>query len=404
MRNPSILGRVRPTSADRTLEEALAGYRPPHRVGAEDVDLTAAVGRVAAEDVVSPISLPAFDRSAVDGWAIASTDVPGRLRRGGAVHMGEQPQVSAGGGAAVAVPTGARLPDGADAVVMSELADAREDGVEIGQPVRPGANVVAAGEDVKPDETVIRSGARLRPQQVALLAALGVAGVTVYRRPRLAIVSTGDELVGRGEPPGQAQVRDANGPALAAMALQLGAESVPFGIVRDDPDELLAVCRRAVTECDVAVVSAGGSVGEGDRTAAVLDRLGRPGVWCHGLALKPGRPTTLAEAAGKPVIGLPGNPVPALLVMQLVGGPVIGRVGGLADDDPPSARAGELAEDVPGAPGVLRLVHARLDGRVVRPLVARPSRLSVMAGADGFLRVPEPGFRSGQTVDVDLYL
>jgi molybdopterin molybdotransferase len=135
----------------------------------------------------------------------------------------------------------------------------------------------------------------------------------------------------------------------------------------------------------------------------VLDRVGPPGVWCHGLALKPGRPTTLAEAAGKPVIGLPGNPVPALFVMQLVGAPAIERVGGLsAEEAIPRLRA-ELAEDVPGAPGALRLVHTCLGGGVARPLFARPSRLSAMAASDGFLRVPETGLSAGSMVDVDLY-
>jgi molybdopterin molybdotransferase len=198
-------------------------------------------------------------------------------------------------------------------------------------------------------------------------------------------------------------VLDANGPALAAMARRLGAEPVLAGIVPDDPQELLAVCRRAVDECDAVVVSAGGSVGEHDATAEVLDRVGRPGVWCHGLALKPGHPTTLADAAGKPVFGLPGNPVPALLVMQLVGVPAIERVGGLSADEPIPRQRGELTEDVPGAPGVLRLVHACLEGSAVRPVFARPSRLSAMAASDGFLRVPESGLRAGSMVDVDLY-
>lgn len=317
--------------------------------------------------------------------------------------MGRPPDVLAGDGVAVAVPTGGRLPEGADAVVMSERAEATDEGVEIGQPVLAGANVVAAGEDVKPGATVIRRGTRLRPQHVALLAALGVAEITVHRRPRVAIVSTGDELVGPGEPPGQAQVRDANGPGLAAMVQHLGAEPVLRGIVPDDPKKLLEVCRRAVAECDAVVVSAGGSVGEHDATAAVLDQVGRPGVWCHGLAIKPGRPTTLAEAAGKPVIGLPGNPVPALLVMQLVATPVIERIGGVSADEPIPRQRAELAEDLAGAPGGLRLVHACLEGGVVRPIFARPSRLSAMAAADGFLRVPEAGLQAGEMVEVDLY-
>jgi molybdopterin molybdotransferase len=394
---------VRRASADRTLDEALAGYRPAHRTGEQFVDVAAAAGRIAARDVVSPISLPAFDRSAVDGWAVAAGDAPGRLRLGGAVRMGHPPDLPAGRGTAVAVPTGGRIPAGADAVVMSERARATDDGVEVDESVQAGANVVAAGEDVKPGQTVIRAGVRLRPQHVALLAALGIAEIAVFRAPRVAIVSTGDELVATAEAPGQAQVRDANGPGLAAMARRLGAEPVLAGIVPDDPGELLAVCRRAVAECDAVVVSAGGSVGEHDATAEVLDRIGRPGVWCHGLALKPGRPTTLAEAAGKPVIGLPGNPVPALLVMQLVGAPTIARVGGLSADEPPPRQRSELADDVPGAPGVLRLVHACLDGGVVRPLFARPSRLSAMAASNGFLRVPETGLQAGSMVDVDLY-
>ena len=315
--------------------------------------------------------------------------------------MGRPPDVLAGEGVAVAVPTGGRLPEGADAVVMSERAEATDEGVEIGQSASR-ADVVAAGEDVKPGATVIRGGTRLRPQHVALLAALGVAEITVHRRPRVAIVSTGDELVGPGEPPGQAQVRDANGPGLAAMVQRLAAETVLRGIVPDDPKKLLAVCRGAVAECDAVVVSAGGSVGEHDATATVLDRVGRPGVWCHGLAIKPGRPTTLAEAA-KPVIGLPGNPVPALLVMQLVAAPVIERIGGLSADEPiPRQRADWPRTSRGPRERSAWCTRASMAGSSAR---SSPGRRGCRQWppADGFLRVPEDGLQAGEVVEVDLY-
>jgi molybdopterin molybdotransferase len=243
-----------------------------------------------------------------------------------------------------------------------------------------------------------------------MLAAAGVVEVSVHRRPRVGILSTGDEVVPPdtvGLTPGQ--VRDATSAALAGLVTAAGGEPVPLGIVGDDADELERVLRDALERCDVVVVSAGSSVGARDETAGVVARLGAPGILCHGLALRPGKPTLLADCGGVPVIGLPGNPLSALVVFRLVGLPVVRRVGGTTVAPPePTVRA-RLDRQVPSQTGRLDVVQARVtasaDGPVASPLFGASALLSVLTSADGWLAVPEEatGLPAGTQVDVTLY-
>jgi molybdopterin molybdotransferase len=396
----------------RTVSDALAGFRPARRTGVESVPLAAARGRVPATDVRAPEALPGFRRSTVDGYAVhaadtygASEGLPSYLDLAGAVRMGTAPAVAVPAGGCVAVPTGAVLPDGADAVVMVEYtAETMPGTIEVTRPVAPGAGLVRADEDVAAGATLISAGRPLRSAELGLLAAAGVGSVAVHARPRVAIISTGDEVVPPDTPALAAgQVRDATASALAGLVAEAGGEPVVCGIVPDDHGALEAALRDALTAADLVVVSAGSSVGARDETAGAVAALGT--IWCHGLALKPGKPTLLAECGDVPLVGLPGNPLSALVVFRLVGVPLLWRLGGCDAVPPePTARA-RLSRDLASATGRLDIVQVRVRDGVAEPLFGPSALLSVLTRADGYLTVPEPatGLDAGTEVEIVLY-
>jgi molybdopterin molybdotransferase len=239
-----------------------------------------------------------------------------------------------------------------------------------------------------------------------MLAAAGLTEVAVRARPRVTVVSTGDELVPAATAELEVgQVRDSTAPALAALVREAGGAPRHAGIVPDDPDALAATLREALPESDVLLVSAGSSVGARDETAAAIASLGEPGIWCHGLAFRPGKPTLLADCGGVPVIGLPGNPRSALVVFRVVGTPIVRLVGGCTEPPPePSVRA-RLDRDLPSAAGRVDVVQARVRDGVATPLFGSSSLLSILTAADGYLAVPEPatGLAAGSEVEVTLY-
>jgi molybdopterin molybdotransferase len=394
--------------------EALAGFRPARRTRPETVPLAAALDRVPAEPVAAPEALPGFARSTVDGYAVRAADtygvsegLPGYLDVAGAVQMGAEPDVTVGPGTVVSMPTGGMLPAGADAVVMVEYTqEAMAGTIEVVRPVAPGEGVVRADEDAAPGAELVPAGRPLRAQDLGMLAAAGVTTVAVHARPRVTILSTGDEVV----PPGTAalrpgQVRDATSVALAALVAGAGGDGVPGGIIPDDAGQLEAALRAAIELSDLIVISAGSSVGTRDETAAAVGRLGPPGIWCHGLAIRPGKPTLLAECAGVPIIGLPGNPRSALVVFRLVGLPLVRLIGGCtAAPAEPAVRA-RLARDLASATGRLDVVQVRVSDGVATPVFGLSALLSVLTAADGYVVVPEDatGLDAGTEVDVTLY-
>ena len=392
-----------------------------------------------AEPVRAPHALPGFARSTVDGYAVRAADtygvsegLPGYLTVTGAVRMGTAPDVTVTQGTAVSMPTGGAIPPGADAVVMIEYtAEAVPAGIGLGtievvRPVAPGEGIVRADEDAAEGQQLIHNGRVLRPQDLAMLAAAGVTSVRAHARPVVTIFSTGDEVV----PPSTevlkpGQVRDATASALAALVTDAGGVPVlgtpgHGGIVSDDPGALERALRAALPESDVIVISAGSSVGTRDETASAVAALGPPGIWCHGLAIKPGKPTLLAECGagtdtdtgtgtggppGVPVIGLPGNPRSALVVFRLVGMPLIRLVGGCAAPPPePSTRA-TLSRDLASATGRLDVVQVKVSGGVATPLFGVSALLSVLTEADGYIMIPEEatGLDAGTEVEVTLY-
>ena len=398
----------------RTVGEALTGFRPARRTPAEPVPLSHALHRVPAAPVTAPHPLPGFARSTVDGYAVRAADtygvseaLPGYLTLAGTVLMGAEPEVAVGPGTAAAMPTGGVLPAGADAVVMVEYTQEAMPGtIEVVRPAAPGDGVVRADEDAAAGAELVPAGRPLRAQDLGMLAAAGLTSVSVHARPRVTIFSTGDEVV----PPATSQlrpgqVRDATAAALAAMVADAGGEPVPGGIVPDDPAALAAALRAALATSDLIVVSAGSSVGARDETAGVVAGLGPPGIWCHGLAVHPGKPTLLAEASGVPLIGLPGNPRSALVIFRLLGVPLVRLVGGCTQPPPEPVRRARLARDLPSATGRLDVVQVQLRDGLAAPVFGLSALLSVLTAADGYLTVPEEatGLDAGTEVEVTLY-
>ncbi|WP_445942381.1 molybdopterin molybdotransferase MoeA [Pseudonocardia sp. T1-2H] len=326
-----------------------------------------------------------------------------RPRRSGTDGAGPRHRRTPGG--CVAMPTGGVLPPGADAVVMVEYtAETMPGTIEVTRPVAPGAGLVRADEDVAAGADLVPGGRPLRAPDLGLLAAAGVVEVAVHARPRVTILSTGDEVVAPSTPALQpGQVRDATASALAGLVRDAGGDPMIAGIVPDDAGALGAALKDVLHDADLVVVSAGSSVGARDETAGAVAALGE--IWCHGIALKPGKPTLLADCDGVPVLGLPGNPLSALVVFRLIGVPLVWRLAGCAHPPPePSTRA-RLSRDLPSAAGRVDVVQVTVADGVATPIFGPSALLSVLTRADGCLVVPEPatGLDAGTEVDVMLY-
>jgi molybdopterin molybdotransferase len=396
----------------RTVAEALAGFRPDRRTGVEDVPLAEALHRVPADEVNNPTALPGFARSTVDGYAVRAADtygasdgLPSYLDLLGAVQMGAAPTVAVRPGGCVTMPTGGVLPEGADAVVMVEYtAETMPGTIEVTRPVAPGGGLVRADEDVAAGGALVPAGRPLRAPDLGLLAAAGITTVAVHARPRVAIISTGDEVV----PPhtrtlSAGQVRDATSSALAGLVTDAGGDPAIAGVVSDEPGALRDRLAQVLPSSDLVVVSAGSSVGARDETAGAVAAVGE--IWCHGLAIKPGKPTLLADCGGIPLVGLPGNPLSALVVFGQIGVPLLWRLAGCETPPPaPSTRA-RLSRDVASAAGRRDVVQVQLRDGIADPVFGPSALLSVLTRADGYLVVPEPatGLDAGTDVEITLY-
>jgi molybdopterin molybdotransferase len=382
------------------------------------VPLDGSLGRVVASGIVAAHDLPAFPRSTMDGYAVrardthgASAQSPAYLRLVDDVPTGVVPTREVGEREAVRTHTGAMIPPGADAVVMVEETNLHGEDVEVLAAVASGEDVLVVGEDVRAGAVAVPAGRRVRAAEAGGLAALGVTAVRVYARPRIAILSTGDEVVPPDGTPGPAQVRDVNATTVAAVVREAGGEPVPCGIAPDDAEALAAAARRALAGADMLVLSAGSSVSVRDLTAAVVDRLGRPGVLVHGIAIKPGKPTVLALCDGKPVIGLPGNPASALVVAWRIVRPMVRLLGGeriesieLLDE---RERSAILELPVPSRPGredFVPCMLARGEGGELRatPVFGASNLIFTLIRADGLIAVPldRGGLGAGETVRV----
>jgi len=401
-------------------DEARAAWlaQVTHRAGVETIAPLAALGRVTARAISSPEALPAFARSTVDGYAVrapdtfgASDSLPAYLAVVGEVPMGQQATVSVEKGQAALIHTGGMIPPGADAVVMVEHIQPFGDGeIEVMRPAAPGENVLQVGEDVVSGAEVLPGGHRIQPQDIGALLALGLADeIAVIRRPRVCLFSSGDELVPPATPhlkPGQ--IRDINSGTIASLCQQAGAAPEIVGILPDDADAFYAALAAALPDADLLVVTAGSSVSVRDMTARTINRLGAPGVLVHGVAARPGKPTILAAVDGKPVIGLPGNPVSALVMFSLFGVPAIAHLLGAAA--PLQMRTpARVAVNVPSTAGREDYVPVRLvqrDGEQwAEPVFGKSNLIFTLVGAHGLLKVPlnATGLREGAWGEVVLF-
>jgi molybdopterin molybdotransferase len=383
----------------------------------ETIPTEKALGRVLAGDQLAGESSPAFARSTVDGFAVrardtfgASESLPAYLTRAGEVRMGAPADFALQPGQAVLIHTGGMLPSGADSVVMLEYTQEVQGGeVEILRPCAPGENVLSEGEDVRTGELVIPSGTLLRPAEIGGLMALGLTRVPVAGKPRVAILSSGDEIVPPGSQPGPGQVRDVNSYALAALVEQHGGQAVLFGIVPDSLAALRERLDRALAECDLVVITAGSSASTRDLTAAAIAAAGPPGVLVHGVNVRPGKPTILGLCDSKPVIGLPGNPVSALVIAGLFAVPVLGRLLGQARPGLPYTFRARLTTNLPSQSGREDYVPVRLsrqvEGYQADPIFYKSNLIFSLARADGLAHIPADatGLAAGEWVEIEIF-
>jgi molybdopterin molybdotransferase len=394
----------------------LAGFAP---LPVEVVPLIESSGRVLAEDVIAPEDVPGFDRSTMDGFAVRAAETfgagegsPALFEVAGEVPMGAQPTEDLSPGRAVRIWTGGMLPPGADAVVMLEYSRELDDTtVELIRAVAPGENVIQRGDDVKVGSRLLPQGHRLRPQDVGLLAALGRVEVPVHRRPRVAVLSTGDEVVPVDVQPGPGQVRDVNAYTLASLAAKCGAESELLGLVGDDPEAIRRGVARGVAAADVVLVSGGSSVGRRDFTLDTFLSFDGAELLVHGVSVSPGKPTILVRLGRQSLWGLPGHVTSAMIVFDLFVRPLLARLsGGTADREAWRPRVlARLGRNLPSVPGREDFVRVRLeataDGPVAWPILGASGLLATMIRADGVIRVPlhDEGLMRDEVVEVTLF-
>jgi len=409
---PQLFNVVTPQEAWLRLEPHLSPIGRVETVPARD-----ALGRVLAKDIAAPSDLPPFPRSAMDGYAVraedaygASEGLPAYLRVVGEIAMGVPAGIGLASGEAALIHTGGMLPKNADAVVMIEnTRDIDASTIEVTRPVAKGENVIQVGEDVEKDEMLLTSGSLIRPQDIGGLLALGITEVPVFQRVRVALISTGDELVPPEEEPRLGQIRNTNAYTLASLALRIGAVPLRLGIVKDNHEALRQAAVRGMREADIVVISAGSSMSTRDMTADVINSLGRPGVLVHGVSLKPGKPTILASVDGKPLFGLPGNPGSAMITFELFVTPCIYRLGGCRQLPRRTELQARLTRNIPSATGREDYVVVKLEERggelYAEPIFGKSNLLFPLIKADGIAQVPldRSGLESGEMVLVKVF-
>ena len=367
----------------------------------EPLPLAAALSRVIAADVIAPIDTPPFDRANVDGFAVRAADTlgagaakPKRLTLNREViACGIAPALEVASGTATAIATGGVIPRGADAVVMIEHTEVIEDdtpAIDVHRAVASGQFISYAGSDIARGETLLRRGTQIGSREIGILAACGLTAIDVVRRPRVAVLSTGDELVQPGEPLRPGGVYDSNAAIIAAAIAETGGEAVPFGAVADEPSALERAMRDALASCDMVVLSGGTSKGAGDLSHQVVSRLGSPGILVHGVALKPGKPLCLAVIGDKPLIVLPGFPTSAIFTFHAFVAPLIRARAGLPVEAAHTVTA-RVPVRIPSELGreefvLVSLVDAE-DGPIAFPTAKGSGAVTAFSQADGFFAV-----------------
>lgn len=403
----------------KTREEVLALYQRFVPMTGEEVGLLDAAGRILAEALAAPEDVPPFPRAAMDGYAVraqdtfgASPGLPQYLEIKGDVAMGEAPSRAVGPGEALRLPTGGMLPSGADAVVMVEYtAEHPNQTLEVRRAVAPGENILKPGEDVRRGEVLFPAGHCLRPQDIGILAALGVISIPVRRRPLTAIISSGDEIIPVSQTPGPAHVRDSNAYLVAAQVAESGGAPLLWGVIPDDYHALKSALTGALVEADLLLISGGSSVGARDLTLQAIHDLPEAEILVHGVSIRPGKPTILAAVGGKPLLGLPGHPASAAVVMHILGRPLLARLVGLPDltTGRGGTVAAKLSRNLSGASGREDFVRVRLrqedDILWADPILGPSGLLSPMIKSHGLVMIPlgVEGLNRGEPVMVQLF-
>jgi molybdopterin molybdotransferase len=392
----------------------------PHLVPVSDTETLQtdhALGRVIAHDIHSPEDLPAFPRSSMDGFSVRASDtygasesLPALFEVVADIPTGNSSNIGIGVGEAAIAYTGGTLAEGSDAVVMIERTQpADEVSIEVLRPVAPGENVIQVAEDVRAGELLLGAGHRIRPQDIGGLLALGIVEVQVYRKLVVGIISTGDELTHPSIRPPMGKIRDINTYTIAARATQCGANYLPLGIIPDEYVPQLETAREGLSSSDVLVFSAGSSLSTRDMTADVFNQLGKPGVLLHGISIKPGKPTVVGAADGKPLFGLPGNPVSALVVFDLLVAPAIRVLSGETGPLIIPEVTAMLTQDVPSESGRGDYVPVVLSWDAgccnATPVFGKSNLIYTLIRSDGIIRVPidSGGIYAGDTVRVRIH-
>ncbi len=401
-----------------TREEAQALFKDIARLEEETVELGQALGRIAARDMSSPTDVPHFARSSMDGFAVKASNTYGAtetspviLRVIGEIEVGDEAVQGISDGETLEIPTGGMLPPNADAVLMVEHTAPSDRGtIQVAKAVAPGENITPIGEDIRKGSPVLKKGKPIRAQDIGGLASVGVTQVPVVRRPRVGILSTGDELVSPDLEPGLGQVRGVNSCTLSALTVQYGASPADFGIVSDSFDRIKESLGTALRASDVVVISGGSSVGTHDMTLDVIQSFEESKILAHGLAVRPGKPTIVAQVGGKPVFGLPGHPVSAMIVFAILVKRVIHQMVGHCDGfNHHQALKARIAQNIASVSGREDYVRVSLEkeGEEVfaRPILGKSAAISTLVRADGLVRIPleKEGLQAGEIIEVELW-
>ena len=373
--------------------------------GTEKINLLCSSGRIIAQDIVSGENIPSFDRTTVDGYAVHASDtfgagasIPVQLEISGEILMGENAGFVLQRGKCAKISTGGMLPAGADAAVMVEHTDSTGDLCLVYRSVAPYENITRKGDDISSGSTVLKKGTVIGPSETGILAALGLTEVTVLKKPVIGVISTGDEIV-KGVP-GPGQIRDINSYLLSAAIKEYGCEPLDCGAVPDRREDIEAALSEALNKADAVLISGGSSAGAKDMTVNIIDTLGK--AYFHGIAMKPGKPTIFGIAGGKPVFGLPGHPLAAYFVFRLIVTEYIRNIMNLPPDAPYMKNC-VLAENIPSNHGREEFICVKTnENNEVVPLHTKSGIISVLSGAQGFIRIPRnaEGMNKGTTVDV----
>lgn len=399
----------KPSEALRTFLDQIPETRRP----SETISTRLAAGRVLVEAILSPEPSPAFNRSTVDGYAVhandsfgASDGIPAFFKIVGEVVMGKKTVLKVEGGEAAVVHTGGMLPEGCDAVIMVEQTQkAREDQIEVSKAVSPGENVILAGEDLETGEEILEAGTLIRAVEIGGLLAVGLTEINVFRKPFIGVLSSGDELVEPGTSPQPGQIRDINSSMLAVLIEENGGIAKTYELMPDDPRKMREITTRAFSECDALVITAGSSASTRDFTAQIVQELGQPGVIVHGVNIKPGKPTILAVCAGKPVIGLPGNPVSAFVIANIFLLPMLRRISGLIKHSDARVGIAKLKINLPSVAGREDYWPVRLEktesGWTADPIFYKSNLIFTLVKADALAVVPADanGMAAGSMIE-----